>query len=180
VVTNLIKIHEDTGSIPVLSQWADDLVCCEPWCRLQMWLGSHVAVVVYLQNQSIYSSDTTPSLGIPYAADVALKRPRKKKGIKWKLGVWRKEQSWNWVKTANLCICVYILILCLHLPHLEFLGYIPGLWVESEPQQQRIQAASATSATAFSCTGSLTRWANIYRGVYGLCRSKIIFCSYTR
>ena len=37
---NLTSIHEDTGSIPSLTQ------CCELWSRLQMQLGSQVAVAV--------------------------------------------------------------------------------------------------------------------------------------
>ena len=44
-LTNPTSIHEDVGSIPGLTQlriWR----CCELWCRMQMWLGSRVAVAV--------------------------------------------------------------------------------------------------------------------------------------
>ena len=35
---------EVVGSIPGLAQWVKG--CCELWCRLQMWLGSRIAVAV--------------------------------------------------------------------------------------------------------------------------------------
>ena len=47
------------------------------WCRSQMWLGSHVAPM------------RPQSLQLPYAADAALKRRRKKKvGTKKMLSKW--------------------------------------------------------------------------------------------
>ena len=49
--------------------------CCELWCGLQMRLGSCIAVVVVLAGG--YSSDWTPSLGTPYAVNVALKSKKK-------------------------------------------------------------------------------------------------------
>ena len=43
--------------------------CCDLWCRLQLWLGSGMAVAV----AGSCSSDLTPSLGTPYAAGASLK-----------------------------------------------------------------------------------------------------------
>ena len=45
-LTNLTRNHEVVGLIPGLAQWVEDLALPWVWCRLQMWLGSRVAVAL--------------------------------------------------------------------------------------------------------------------------------------
>ena len=58
--------------------------CCELWCRLQMQLGSSVAVA--LVKAGGYSSNSTLSLGPLYATGVAQEMAKKKKKKKKKAG----------------------------------------------------------------------------------------------
>ena len=70
-LTNLTSIHEGTDSIPGLARWFKDPALRELWCRLPVWLGSHVAVaLVYVGG---YNSNRTPSLGTSMCG------PKKKK-----------------------------------------------------------------------------------------------------
>ena len=60
-VTNPTSIHEDIGLIPGLTQRVRIRCCGELWCRLQMGLGSRVAVAVAWASSC--RSYSTPSLG---------------------------------------------------------------------------------------------------------------------
>ena len=46
VETNLIRNHEVVGLIPALPSGLRIRCCHEPWCKLQMQLGSGIAVAV--------------------------------------------------------------------------------------------------------------------------------------
>ena len=43
---NLTRMQEDLGLIPGLAQWVKGLALPRAVCRLQMWLGSSIAVAV--------------------------------------------------------------------------------------------------------------------------------------
>ena len=81
-VMNTTSIHEDTGLIPSLKQWAKDQL----WCRLQTRLGFGIAMTVVYANS--YSSDLTPSLGTSICHRCGpRKTKRKKKPIFWNPGI---------------------------------------------------------------------------------------------
>ena len=72
VEMNPTRSHEVAGTIPGLSQWVKVSCCRALWCRLQMQLGSCIAVSVV--QASSCSSDLTPSWEPPYAMGVVLKK----------------------------------------------------------------------------------------------------------
>ena len=91
ICSQLIKKYLYLG-VPIVAQWKWTRVvsmrmgvwslasfsrlrmrhCHELWCRLQMWLGSGIAVTVAEAGR--YSSNSTPSLGTFCATYAALKR----------------------------------------------------------------------------------------------------------
>ena len=71
-VKNPNSIHEDSGSIPGLTQWLRIWCCRKLQCRSKIWLQSHIAVAVVYD--SCGSSDSTPSLETSICHDEAPKR----------------------------------------------------------------------------------------------------------
>ena len=100
--------------------------CHEEWCRLQMWLGSCVAVAVVSVGSC--SSDLTPSLGISTCKECGPKKKRQKKKkkeckkderqkprrISWQ-GMKEGPQPWLWVLflVQKSCILRVEMFLCL-------------------------------------------------------------------
>ena len=74
---NLTSIHEDVRSIPGPLSGLRIWHCHELWYRLQMQLGSHIAVAVV--ETSSCSSDSTPSLGTSICSRCGPKKQKKKK-----------------------------------------------------------------------------------------------------
>ena len=78
---NPTGIQEDTGSIAGLAQRVGDLHCHGLWCRLQMWLSSHVAVAVELADG--FTSNLSYSLGTSiYCGCIPVKTKDKKQKTK--------------------------------------------------------------------------------------------------
>ena len=77
LITNPTSIHEDVVSSLASLIGLRTLCCCEPWCRLQMWLGSHVPVTAGQAGSC--SSDSTSSLGISICQSLDPKKQKKKK-----------------------------------------------------------------------------------------------------
>ena len=67
--------------------------CCELWCRLQMWFGSHVAVAVV--QASSCGSDLTLSLGTSICLRFSLKKEKKKSFIKIHPAIFKRKDHWS-------------------------------------------------------------------------------------
>ena len=79
-VKNLTSIHEDVGLIPGLPQWVRIQCGRELQCRLQMQLGSDIAVVMAVAGSC--SSNVTPSQGTSCTCS-----PKNKKKLASKCGL---------------------------------------------------------------------------------------------
>ena len=79
-LTNPTRNHEVAGSVPALAQWVNDPGCRELWYRLQMRLGSRVAV---LWRRPGATAPIQPlAWEPPYAAGTAQEIAKRQKKIK--------------------------------------------------------------------------------------------------
>ena len=74
------KVHGDGGMTPGFTQWVKDPVLPKLWYRLQMWVGSCIAVTVVLAGSC--SSDSAPSPGTSICCKCDYKKKKKKKSDK--------------------------------------------------------------------------------------------------
>ena len=74
-LTNSTSIHEDACLIPGLAQWVQH--CHGLWCKLQLWLGPHIAVSVAQAGRC--NSNSTPSLGTSMCHGFSPKKTKRDK-----------------------------------------------------------------------------------------------------
>ena len=113
--------------------------CCELWYRLQMWLGSWVAMAVV--QASSYSSNLTPSLGTSICRRCG---PKKEKKNVFLLGS----------LLFTYPFFFFFLFLHLYLQHRE----VPGLGIKSELQLLTYATATATLEVSCICDLRCSLW----------------------